>query len=115
MSKSAKKRTVASSAKPIAKPTQQPVGDVKAQKSDSSSKQARVIAMLQSPAGATVAAMMKATGWQQHSVRGFLAGVVRKRLKLKLGSKKVDGTRVYLVATGDSGKPGARRSKRQSS
>ena len=45
----------------------------------------------------------------------LLAGVVRKRLKLKLGSKKVDGTRVYWVATGDSGKPGARRSKRQSS
>ena len=53
--------------------------------------------MLQSPAGATIAAMMKATGWQQHSVRGFLAGVVRKRLKLKLGSKKVDGNRVYHI------------------
>ena len=43
--------------------------------------------------------MMQATGWQQHSVRGFLAGVVRKRLRLKLGSNKVDGARVYRVAT----------------
>ena len=78
-------------------------------------KQSQVIALLRSPSGTSIAAMMKATGWQQHSVRGFLAGVVRKRLKLKLGSKKVDGTRVYGVATGDSGKTGARRSKRQSS
>ena len=37
-------------------------------------------------------------------MRGFLAGVVRKRLKLKLGSKKVDGQRVYQIASGDSGK-----------
>ena len=37
------------------------------------------------------------TGWQQHSVRGFLAGVVHKRLNLKLGSEKVDGNRVYRV------------------
>jgi Protein of unknown function (DUF3489) len=87
----------------------------KGKKAERGSKQSRVIAMLQSPAGATIAAMMQATGWQQHSVRGFLAGVVRKRLKLKLGSKKVDGARVYRVASGDSGKPGARRSKRQSS
>jgi hypothetical protein len=65
--------------------------------------------MLHSPAGATIAAMMKATGWQQHSVRGFLAGVVRKRLKLKLGSKKVDGVRVYQIADVDGGRPGARR------
>jgi Protein of unknown function (DUF3489) len=112
MSKSAKKRTVASSAKPVAKPTQQPVGDVKAQKSDSSSKQSRVIAMLQSPAGTTIAAMMKATGWQQDSVRGFLAGVVRKRLKLKLSSKKVEGNRVYQIAGGDGGKSAPRQSKR---
>ena len=54
--------------------------------------------------------MMKATGWRQHSVRGFLAGVVRKRLKLKLGSKKFDGTRVYQIAGAKSG-----RSKRQPS
>jgi hypothetical protein len=113
MSKSAKKRTVASS--PVAKPTQQPVGDVTAQKSDSSSKQSRVIAMLQSPAGTTIAAMMKATSWQQHSVRGFLAGVVRKRLKLKLSSKKVDGNRVYQIAGGDGGKSVPRQSKRRPS
>ena len=48
--------------------------------------------------------MMKATGWQQHSVRGFLAGVVRKRLKLKLDSKKVDGRRVYQITVADGGK-----------
>jgi hypothetical protein len=76
------------------------------------SKQSRVIAMLQSPAGATIAAMMKATGWQQHSVRGFLAGVVRKRLKLKLGSKKVDGARIYQIAGTGMTKLGPRKSKR---
>ena len=88
--------------------------DAKSKKADPGSKQSRVIAMLQSPTGATIAAMMKATGWQQHSVRGFLAGVVRKRLKLKLSSKKVDGNRVYQIAGGSSGKPGPRQSKRQS-
>ena len=66
-------------------------------KTDARSKQSRVIAMLQSPTGTTIAAMMKATGWQQHSVRGFLAGVVRKKLKLKLNSKKIDGTRIYRI------------------
>ena len=65
-------------------------------KADPGTKQSRVIAMLQSPAGATIAAMMKATGWQQHSVRGFLAGVVPKRLKLKLGSKKLDDIQAIL-------------------
>ena len=70
--------------------------------------------MLQSPTGATIAAMMKVTGWQQHSVRGFLAGVVHKRLKLKLGSKKVDGNRVYQIASKDSGKSAPRQAKRRS-
>jgi hypothetical protein len=50
--------------------------------------------------GATIDALMKTTGWQQHSVRGFLAGVVRKRLKLDLESKVVDGRRVYRVKGG---------------
>ena len=60
--------------------------------------------------------MMKATDWQQHSVRGFLAGVVRKRLKLKLGSKKVDGERVYGITGGERNKSSsARTSKRRPS
>jgi Protein of unknown function (DUF3489) len=82
---------------------------------DLGSKQSRVIAMLQSPAGATIAAIMEATGWQQHSIRGFLAGVVRKRLKLKLGSNKVDGVRVYRIAGVASSKRRPRKSERQSS
>ena len=115
MSKAVGKRSAAPyAAAGAAKTPQQGTVDPTGTKPEPGSKQARVIAMLQSPAGATIAGMMQATGWQQHSVRGFLAGVVRKRLKLKLGSKEVDGTRVYRVATGDSGKPGARRSKRQS-
>ena len=67
--------------------------------------------MLQSPNGTTIAAMMKATGWQQHSVRGFLAGVVRKKLKLKLDSKKIDGDRVYRIGAGDIVRAGSGRSK----
>jgi Protein of unknown function (DUF3489) len=87
---------------------------VESRKADPGSKQSRVIAMLQSPIGATIDAMMKATGWQQHSVRGFLAGVVRKRLKLKLSSKKVDGNRVYQIASGHGGKPSSLQSRRRS-
>ena len=47
-------------------------------------------------------------------MRGFLAGVVRKRLKLTLSSKKVDGDRVYQIAGTDRGKVAPRLSKRRS-
>jgi len=57
--------------------------------------------------------MMDATGWQQHSVRGFLAGVVRKRLKLKLASKKVEGIRVYQIDSRGDAKAQARQPKRR--
>ena len=114
MSKSEKRSDSLSTAN-TARPSQQSAAAPKSNKTASGSKQARVIAMLQSPAGATIATMMKATGWQQHSVRGFLAGVVRKRLKLKLGSTKVDGNRVYQIADAESTKRRPRKSTRQSS
>jgi hypothetical protein len=67
------------------------------------SKQSRVVEMLRLPAGTTIDAVMKATGWQQHSVRGFFAGVVQKKLGLKLNSEKVDGNRIYRIASKSGG------------
>jgi len=110
MSKSAKKQSTTSSTTSAGhKPPNQLVSVSKTKKPDRDSKQSQVIAMLQSPTGATIAAMMKATGWQQHSVRGFLAGVVRKRVKLKLESKRVDGERIYRVAGSPHTKSTSRR------
>ena len=113
MPKSTKARPTASSAASTAKSAQQASGDRKGQKAAPPSKQSRVIAMLQSPTGATIAAMIKATGWQPHSVRGFLAGVVRKRLKLKLGSRTVDGERVYQIAGADRARSATRSCKQR--
>jgi hypothetical protein len=92
----ARKRSPAASSKPSA---------------GSNTKHARIIAMLRTPAGTTIAAIMKITDWQQHSVRGFLAGIVRKKLDLNLVSEPTDKGRVYRIKDGNAVPSSASRAK----
>lgn len=63
------------------------------------SKTAKVLALLGRKEGATLIQLMKATGWQAHSVRGFLSGALGKKMGLKIGSQKQeDGDRTYTLA-----------------
>lgn len=121
MNKPKTRRKVATAAKPASKlPRKRSVGHSKAEPAASKrsgrreptpasplippqpkrpdSKQAQVLSLLGQPAGVTIDTMMQSTGWRRHSVRGFLAGVVRKKLGLHLLSAKDDsGSRVYRL------------------
>jgi Protein of unknown function (DUF3489) len=83
--------------KPVTKPAahQQPQSAQPIARRES--KKAHIIAMLRTPGGATIEAMARATKWQPHSVRGFLAGVVRKKLGLTLVSADGENGRVYRI------------------
>lgn len=69
-----------------------------------SSKKTRLIEMLKRSDGATIAQIMKATGWQQHSVRGFLSGTIKKKLGLTVTSVSEDRGRIYRIANGSGSK-----------
>ena len=63
-------------------------------------KQERVLTLLSQPEGASIVEMMQATDWQQHSVRGFLAGTVKRKLGFSLTSLKPNGgVRRYRIET----------------
>jgi hypothetical protein len=75
-----------------------PKGRKKASGARAGSKRALVLSLLQKPAGVTPKELMKATGWQAHSVRGFLSGTVGKKMGLAVTSSKGDdGERRYSV------------------
>jgi Protein of unknown function (DUF3489) len=100
--KSKPKATTRAAARKSNKPTsrKRPTPSSSKSATRSATKHDRVIAMLRAPAGATIAAIMAVTDWQQHSVRGFLAGVVRKKLGLNLVSDQTNKGRVYRIRNG---------------
>ena len=107
--KAATRSTARKTAKPASRKRPAPASSRSAAGPDT--KHARIIAMLRTPAGATIAAIMTATEWQQHSVRGFLAGVVRKKLGLNLVSEQTDKGRVYRIRDGKPSTVSADRAK----
>ena len=64
------------------------------------SKTAKILALLKRPGGASLQQLQKATGWQAHSVRGFLSGTLKKKMGLRVDSAKLqDGRRTYRVTS----------------
>lgn len=83
-----------------ATPTEQPTLTKRARNAAprEGSKSTIIVGLLKREGGASLQELMDATGWQKHSVRGFLAGTIGKKMKLTLTStKKEDGTRVYSI------------------
>ena len=107
--KAATRSTARKTAKPASRKRSAPASSRSVAGPDT--KHARIIAMLRTPAGATIVSLVTATGWQQHSVRGFLAGVVRKKLGLNLVSEQTDKGRIYRIKESKASSAAADRAK----
>jgi hypothetical protein len=64
---------------------------------DGATKAERIVALLKDPTGASLRAIMDLTGWQSHSVRGFISAQLAKRMGFKIQSFKRDGERIYRI------------------
>lgn len=107
----APKKRPSPSQKPKPKPTKSPKDpappklpkaiDLPTVISKTPSKQAIVITLLRKPDGSNLAELMQTTGWQAHSIRGFLSGTIKKKLGLNLISQKQDGVQYYKLNAAD--------------
>ena len=84
------------------KPKGQGAAKKKGRDGTTGSNSHQILVLLQAPEGATLTALMEATGWQAHSVRGFLSGTVSKRLGLQINSFRSNGERVYALRAGSA-------------
>ena len=69
----------------------------KATTAERGTKTAKILALLKRPGGASLKQLRKATGWQAHSVRGFLSGTLKKKMGLRVASAKLQGQRTYRI------------------
>jgi hypothetical protein len=87
-------------APPKGKPNRKALPAKKTALAPHGSKTAKVLGLLKQPGGVTLKELMKATGWQAHSVRGFLSGTVGKKLGTPVdSSKRADGERAYSLTS----------------
>ncbi len=96
--KTVSKKTIAKKSKPTEIKLTAPLTSLAPALPESSkTKQSQLIALLKGPRGATIQDLMQTTGWQAHSIRGVISGVMRKRLGLTVISQKIDGVQHYRI------------------
>jgi hypothetical protein len=97
-SKAGKKASLAKKAPKTRKAAKKGARDANANGSREGSKAATMLELLNRPGGTTAKELMKATGWQPHSVRGFLSGTLRKKKGMTvISTKREDGQRIYSM------------------